>query len=106
MVKTIEAGRNVLWIDGEDTPARIKSRLDTLATTTYRGAGFHWIRSDAWAGHAEIEDRRAVIDWLHDGLMVVDSASSTGAGQTDESYDAWERLYHIRDMVQGSGGER
>ena len=102
--EVVAAGRRALWIDGEDTPATVKTRLDRFGLLAVLDTGrFQWLPADDWRS-AEPEDIDRLTEWLHDGFMVIDAANSTGAGESAESYYAWEQRFRVKQIAQGPGG--
>ena len=90
-IEAVAAERRVLWLEGSGDRNPLPERLTLLGCPEVID-GIQHLPSDTWA-EAEPEDRAAAIDWLAEGLLVIDSATSTGCGETAEAFTAWRRLY-------------
>ena len=81
----------VLWIMGGEDLSPLHQRCAQLGCAEAVN-GITALTGHQWAT-AEPEDRAAMLTWLGDGLMVIDSARSTGAGQQDWTLKRWLDLY-------------
>lgn len=96
--QVIDQDCRVLWIDGEDQPAVFARRLHTLGRGDIAASVFvRWVDALDWRT-AEPEDIAAAAAWAADGPsgpghVFIDAASSTGAGETGESFAAWRHKF-------------
>ena len=93
-VEAVTAGLRVLWLDSEDAPATLAQRLYAVGAGDLTRAPdlLRWIQSEEWRTANDLE-RAAAVAWTGGGLVVIDAASSSGAGQSDESFTEWREVH-------------
>lgn len=87
-------GCRVLWIDAEDSDVTCAQRLRTLgADDLLTSPAFRWLDHAEWAERS-LGVRRALGQWADageaGGFVVIDAATSSGAGHTLESFETWD----------------
>ena len=106
--QVIDAGRRAIWIDAEDQPGVFARRLHTLGRGDVAASVLvRWVDATDWRT-AEPEDIAAATAWAANGPAgpghaVVDAASSTGAGETGESFALWRRKFLEPFIAVGVG---
>ena len=96
--EVIDGARRVLWLDGEDQPGVFTRRLHTLGRGDVAASVFtRWVDASDWRT-GEPEDIAAAAAWAANGPagpghVFVDAASSTGAGETGESFATWRHKF-------------
>ena len=86
--------KRVLWIDAEDSAATLAQRLYTLRAGDLARAPdlFQRVESADWRSANDLE-REAAITCLQGGLVVIDAAGSTGAGESADSFTEWRQVH-------------
>ena len=90
-LEVIAQGRRVVWIEAQGDRNPLHDRCADLGCAEAIDGITH-LTADRWLA-AEPEDRSALIEWLGTGLLVIDSATNSGVGNTTESYAVWAGRY-------------
>ena len=89
LAELVDRGRRVLWIDGEDSPRVFTRRLHVLGYGEVAASPLvRWIAGEDWRLGGP-EAQRAAASWAAGGHAFIDAASSTGAGESGDSFAAW-----------------
>lgn len=93
-IETATADKRVLWIDAEDSAATLAQRLYILRAGDLARAPdlFQRVEASDWQTANDLE-RAAAITCLAGGLVVIDAAGSTGAGESADSFAEWRQTH-------------
>ena len=88
-----DVGCRVLWIDAEDSDMTCAQRLRALtAEDLLTSPTFRWLDFEQW-NDSPGSIRQALAAWADSGpaggFVVIDAATSSGAGHSFESFEAW-----------------
>ena len=93
-IEVVTTDKRVLWIDAEDSAATLVQRLYILRAGDLARAPdlFQRVEASDWHTANDLE-RAAAIKSLHGGLVIIDAAGSTGAGESADSFTEWRQIH-------------